>query len=130
MPAGSGVVLSAFDGYALGRPKIDEIEVRFIPDTTTLLANVFSGVVDATMGRGITLDQALQTKEQWTAGQPVMAPSSWVVIFPQFINPTPAAVGDVRFRRALMHALDRQQIVDIFNAIRRKLTAGNSAQVS
>ncbi len=109
---GTHVVLTAFDGYALGRPKIDEIEVRFIPDTTTLLANLYSGAVDATMGRGVSLDQALQAKEQWTDGQPIMAPSSWLVIFPQFINPTPAAVGDVRFRRAMMHALDRQQIVD------------------
>jgi peptide/nickel transport system substrate-binding protein len=110
--AGSGMVLSAFDDYVLGRPKIDEIEVRFIPDPTTLLANVYSGVVDATLGRGIQLDLALQAKEQWTAGQPLMAPASRVVIFPQFIEPTPSVIGDVRFRRALMYGLDRQQIVD------------------
>src|SRR5205823_1633826 len=99
---GSGVLLSAFDDYVLGRPRIDEIEVRFILDTTTLVANVYSGAVDATMGRGVSLDQALQAKENWTSGQPIMAPNAWVVVFPQLVDPSPAAVGDVRFRRALM----------------------------
>jgi peptide/nickel transport system substrate-binding protein len=110
--AGAGLVLTAFDDYVLGRPRIDEIEVRFIPDPTTLLANVYSGAVEATMGRGIQLDLALQAKEQWAAGQPIMAPASRVVIFPQFIDPTPSAIADRRFRRAMLYALDRQQIVD------------------
>jgi peptide/nickel transport system substrate-binding protein len=110
--AGSGLVLAAFDDYVLGRPKIDEIEVRFVPDPTTLLANVYSGAVDATIGRGIQLDLALEAKERWTAGQPIMAPSSRVAIFPQFVDPNPSVIGEVRFRRALMYALDRQQIVD------------------
>jgi len=110
--AGSGLVLAAFDGYVLGRPKIDEIEVRFIPDPSTLLANILSGAVDATLGRGIQLDLALEAKERWTSGQPMMAPASWVVLYPQLLDPTPSVVGDVRFRRALMYALDRQQIVD------------------
>ena len=109
---GTNMVLSAFDDYVLGRPKIDEIEVRFIPDPTTLLANVYSGAVDATMGRGIQLDLALEAKARWMAGEALMTPSSRVAIFPQFIDPTPAAITDVRFRRAVLHALDRQQIVD------------------
>jgi peptide/nickel transport system substrate-binding protein len=37
-----------------------------------------------------------------------------MVIYPQFINPTPAVVADVRFRRALLHALNRQDMVDTF----------------
>lgn len=113
---GSGVVLAAFDNYTLGRPKIDEIEVRFIPDTSTLLANIFSGVVEAAFGRGISLEQGLQARDQWATGQPVMGSNSWIVIFPQFINPMPGAVADVRFRKALMHALDRQEMADTIQA--------------
>jgi peptide/nickel transport system substrate-binding protein len=109
---GTGMVLAAFDDYVLGRPKIGEVEIRFIPDPTTLLANVYSGAVDATMGRGIQLDLALEAKARWTDGQAIMSPSSRVAIFPQFIDPTPAAIGDVRFRRAVLYALDRQAIVD------------------
>src|SRR5262249_39928421 len=33
--------------------------------------------------------------------------------FPQFINPNPAVVADLRFRRAVVHAMDRQQLVDV-----------------
>src|SRR5207249_9512089 len=35
---------------------------------------------------------------------------------PQFINPTPAAMADARFRRALLHTIDRQSIVDTMQA--------------
>src|SRR5688500_12344361 len=36
--AGSHAVLDASDQYVLGRPKIDEVEVKFIPDGNTLIA--------------------------------------------------------------------------------------------
>src|SRR5207245_265877 len=36
----SHLILQAHDGYALGRPKIDEIEVRLIPDENTFIANI------------------------------------------------------------------------------------------
>ena len=42
--------MSAFDSYVLGRPKIDEIEVKFIPDPNTLMANMLAGV-ELTIGR-------------------------------------------------------------------------------
>ena len=35
-----------------------------------------------------------------------------IVFYPQFVDPEPAIVGDVRFRRALAYAMDRQQMVD------------------
>ena len=34
--------LEAFDQYALGKPRIDRIEWRFIFDVNTVLANVLS----------------------------------------------------------------------------------------
>src|SRR5207245_6331291 len=49
---------------------------------------------------------------QWSDGKPALAPGGWVVIFPQFINPTPAVIGDVRFRQALLYGLDRTQMVE------------------
>ena len=41
-----------------------------------------------------------------------MDPSGWVVAYPQSIDPQPRIVADVQFRRALMYATDRQQMVD------------------
>ncbi|MPZ15755.1 MAG: hypothetical protein GEU73_15260 [Chloroflexi bacterium] len=113
---GSHVILQANERYVLGRPKIDEIEVKFIPDTNTLIANVLTGTVQLTMGRGLSTDQAVQLRDQWREGTVDLPLRSWVVLYPQFIDPTPSIVGDVRFRRALMHAIDRQGLADTIQA--------------
>lgn len=107
--ADSHVVALAFDGYVLGRPKIDEIEVKFIPDPNTLMANVLAGV-ELTIGRTISLDQALQIKDQWKDGSFATRQLGWAAISAQFINSNPAVVTDLRFRRAMVHAIDRGQL--------------------
>jgi peptide/nickel transport system substrate-binding protein len=113
---GSGATFEAFDRYPLGRPKIDTVEVRFIPDSGTATANVLSGAVDLAVGRYVSIDQALSIGSQWSRGRPEIAPGGWVVIFPQFIDPTPGVVGDVRFRQALTHALDRNEMAATIQA--------------
>jgi peptide/nickel transport system substrate-binding protein len=109
---GSHMVLEANGDYALGRPKIDEIEIRFIPDPTALVAVILSGAIDLTLSSTLSLEQALQLRDQWSAGHVEMTYAGWFVAYPQFVDPNPAIIGDVRFRRALMYALDRQQLVD------------------
>jgi peptide/nickel transport system substrate-binding protein len=113
---GSHIFLEANDGYVLGRPKIDEIDVRLIPDPNTVVANILSGAVELTIGRNVSLEQAVQLREQWSAGQVLIAPASWIVIYPQFLNPAPPVITDVRFRRALLHAIDRPQMVETLQA--------------
>jgi len=108
----SHVVARAFDGYVLGRPKIDEVEVRFIPDPNTLMANMLAGL-ELTIGRTISLDQALQLRDQWHDGGFQTRPTGWVPINTQFINPDPPIVTDYRFRRAMLEAIDRQQLDEI-----------------
>ncbi len=109
---GSHVRLEANDRYVLGRPKIDSIEVRFIPDSNVMMSNLLAGAVDLTIGRTLSVDQSVQLREQWKDGRMDVGLKSWIVIYPQFINPTPSVVGDVQFRRALLHAIDRQQMAD------------------
>ncbi len=110
---GSHVVLEAFDQYALGRPKVDEVEVRFITDDNTLIANILSGTVDMTLGRSISVEQALQVRDQWRDGvAEFKSLDIWIVIYPQFLNPSPAVVVNPQFRKALVHAIDRQELVD------------------
>jgi len=110
--AGSHVLLEANDRYVLGRPKIDELEVRFIPDSNTIGANVLAGEVQLTLGRSLSLEQAIQIRDQWTDGRMEIALSGWIVAFPQFINPSPAIIANLEFRRALLEAIDRQQMAD------------------
>ncbi len=109
---GSHLTLQAFDKYVLGRPKIDEIEVKFIPDGNTMVANMMSGGIDMPYGSIVGLDQAVTIKEQWKDGTVAMDPSGWVVAYAQMIDPTPRVVLNVQFRRALMYATDRQQLTD------------------
>ncbi len=114
---GTGVVLQAFDQFALGRPKIDQIDVRFIPNPTSLAAAILAGTVDLTIGRSLSLEQSLDVRDRWTDGKiDVGNITSAIVVYPQFIDPSPAIVGDVRFRRALLQALDRQEMADTFQA--------------
>jgi peptide/nickel transport system substrate-binding protein len=110
---GSHVVLQAFDQYALGRPKLDEVEVRFITDDNTLIANILSGTVDMTLGRSISVEQALQVRDTWRDGiAEFKSLDIWIVLYPQFLNPSPAIVTNPQFRKALLHAIDRQELVD------------------
>jgi peptide/nickel transport system substrate-binding protein len=110
---GSHAVLQAFDGYVLGRPKIDTIVMRFIRDQNTVAANLLAGAVEATMGRGLSVEQAVTIRNQWPEGRIAdLVYQSWVRILPQFINPNPAVLLELPFRQALLHAIDRQSIVD------------------
>jgi peptide/nickel transport system substrate-binding protein len=113
---GSHVTLTANERYVLGRPRIDEVEVRYIPDANTIVANLLSGALDLTMGRGISLEQGLQIRDQWREGRMDAATGNAVALYPQLINPTPAALVNLPFRRALLHAIDRQQIADTLMA--------------
>src|SRR5439155_7581502 len=61
---GSHMDLVAFDGYALGRPKLDQVQVRFIPDGGTMVANMLSGAGDLSTGTGPNVNQAQQLKNQ------------------------------------------------------------------
>lgn len=110
----SHTLLEAFNGYVLGRPKIDQVEIRFIPDTNTLVANLLAGAIHMTLGQSISPEQAANLEETWREGKPVTSPvfGSAVGIFFQFIDPNPAALADVRFRRALIHAFNRQDLID------------------
>jgi len=110
---GVGVRLEANAAYVLGRPKIDEIEIKYIADTNAMMAGFLAGTVDATGQLG-SIDLGLQLREQWREGTVVFnfGSDQWLAMYPQLIDSRPAVVGDVRFRRALLHGIDRQEYVD------------------
>jgi peptide/nickel transport system substrate-binding protein len=113
---GSHMVADANERYALGRPKIDSIEVRFIPDANALVASVLAGLVELTLGRNLSLETAIDTRDRWPTGRMEVGLKSWIALFPQFLNPSPPALADIRFRRALLHGVDRQQLADSLQA--------------
>jgi peptide/nickel transport system substrate-binding protein len=109
----SHLVLEAFDQYVTGRPKLDQIEVKIIPDTNTLMANVLAGAVDATVGKTLSLEQALEVQSRWPDGHVDVAPAAGIGVHPQHLTPNPPLVANAEFRRALLHGIDRQQQVDV-----------------
>jgi peptide/nickel transport system substrate-binding protein len=113
----SHLLLSAFDQYVFGRPKIDEIEIRFIDDANTLMANLLAGSVDLTLGSGLSVSRAKQIEEHWREGTLIYGPpASSRAAYPQFIDPDPSIQANLQFRRALAHAIDRQELIDSFQA--------------
>ena len=110
---GISVTLVANEYYVLGRPKIDEILVRFIPDAATLMANVRAGTVDVTIGeRNFSVDEV--STVGWEGLGWVPGDRNPILAFPQLLTPNPPVLANVQFRRALLHAIDRQDMANTF----------------
>jgi peptide/nickel transport system substrate-binding protein len=112
---GSHVNLEAYDGFYAGRAKIDRITLRFISSDDTRTAYYLAGEVD--FGGVLTNEQKRQVQDEWErAGlKPTVIANPlgnsrhiWV----QQRNPSDPALMDVRVRRGLLHALDRQALAD------------------
>jgi peptide/nickel transport system substrate-binding protein len=110
------VILQANDQYTLGRPKITDIELKLIPDPNTVMANVLAGSIDVSLGSSAvsTIERAIQLRDNWQGGRVSIefGQNTWVVIWPQFLDPNPPVIRDLRFRQALLSAIDRQEMVD------------------
>lgn len=108
---GSRVEFEAFNDFALGRPKIDRISYKTVEDTNTNLAAVLAGEVDLCMRSTISFDGAMILRDQWEKpgkGKVLISPASWSWLSLSRDNPW---FSDVRVRRALLHAIDRDAMV-------------------
>lgn len=114
----SHLKLTAFDGYTLGRPKIDEIDLRFIDDPNTMTANILAGQIDLSLGTGLTVSRAKQIEQDWKDGTLIYGPpGSSYAAYPQFIDSDPAILANnVQLRRALAHGIDRQELLNTFQS--------------
>ena len=92
------------------QPKIEKVEIRFIPDRQTQVAETMSGGVDMIMS--VALDQANQMK-----AVPNLQVVSGETMRIAFLNmntmensPAPP-LRDIRVRQAIAHAIDRDAMV-------------------
>lgn len=113
---GSAVELEAFDSYFLSRPKIDEITVRFLPDDTAAMAAILGQNVDILLPRRAVLGVLRTVRDRWRDSPEgvlsVIPGYSWVYLALQFQGGQPADLADVRVRRALLHAIDREALAE------------------
>ncbi|HET6518902.1 MAG TPA: ABC transporter substrate-binding protein [Geminicoccaceae bacterium] len=100
------------DYWKEGRPYLDEIYYRVIPDAASRALALETGEVDLSQGNDVeSFDvprlQELPHLAMDTRGYETVAPISWIEI-----NHRIEPLGDKRFRQAMMHAIDRQFIID------------------
>jgi peptide/nickel transport system substrate-binding protein len=117
---GSHLEGAAFDGHALGRPKIDRVVIRLINDENTVLTNLLAGSVHFSISQAIRFEHAMVLRREWGLergegpGKTLFLATSTATAVPQYrpeYQKTPLLL-DARVRRALFHALDRQAIND------------------
>jgi peptide/nickel transport system substrate-binding protein len=105
---------SAFDGHILGKPKIDRFISRPVPDENTAMTNLLAGSADIGLDNALRFEHAVELKRQWgdTGGTALMDAGTrhWVFIQfrPELLKTQ--ALMDVRVRRALAYATDREPI--------------------
>lgn len=115
--SGSRAILVANDQYARGRPQLDQIEVQFFSDRNVLKAALLAGAIQLPLGRGLNSDDALQMHSaseglRVELGGPL---GGVLPIYPRLAEPDPPVMANAQFRRALLMAIDRQEIADVVN---------------
>ncbi len=114
--AGSQILLEAYDGFYAGRPKIDRITLQVIPSVDTIVAHLLAGTVDLAGSAGVNFEQVVHVQREWErAGQKptaILQTGSWRIVWFQSRNPAVRELLDVRVRRGMLYAIDRQLLVD------------------
>jgi peptide/nickel transport system substrate-binding protein len=114
---GSSIEGVAFDGHALGRPRIDRVLLRVIADENAVLTNLLARNVHYTTNLALRFEHAMVLRREWQSpsqGTVIMGANTPATIMVQFrpeFQQTPALL-DVRVRRALAHTIDRRALND------------------
>jgi peptide/nickel transport system substrate-binding protein len=116
---GSHAETVRFDGYHAGRPALDRVVVRYIPDENTMVANILAGSIDVIMPKSVDLDGALQLRRQWEGTgnlvriEPLPRFAYMELMFkPEFAKPL-NGLPNLAVRQGLSHALDRAGLAEV-----------------
>jgi peptide/nickel transport system substrate-binding protein len=103
---GDRLVADAFDDYFEGRPNVDTIIYRVIPDLNVVVAQLLTGELDLAQVEPLNVDTLT------AAGNIDLLTRLQPSAFCLYMNNTREPFDDRMVRRALLMALDRQEIVD------------------
>jgi peptide/nickel transport system substrate-binding protein len=91
-------------------PKVDKVEMRFIPDPQTQIAEMLAGGLDIVWN--VARDQAEQLRGAPNLQVVASETGRFAYLLLNGSEKTPALpLRDIRVRRAIMHAIDREAIV-------------------
>jgi len=111
---GEQMTFERFDDYYLGRPKVDRVVIRIIPDNSAVVSNLLAGAVD--VAGELPTDMAVRLRDQWqqsSGGSVISRQAFWrfvsIQFHPEWGGP-PEVQQDVRARRGLAHAIDTEAL--------------------
>jgi peptide/nickel transport system substrate-binding protein len=111
---GSSIEGTAFEGHALGKPKIERITIRFFNDENVAFTNLMAGEVQFATGRALRFEHGSQVRRDWGSqkGTVLFTPDTSRFVAMQFRPETMAtpALNDIRARRAIAHGIDREAL--------------------
>jgi peptide/nickel transport system substrate-binding protein len=116
---GASIEGVAFDGHALGRPKVDRISVKFISDANAVMASMMSGEAHFVSDFILWYEEAHTLQQEWptrgSAGTvlyaPVLLRPTGIQFRPEYVQPR--SLLDVRVRRAIAHGIDGPSAVEV-----------------
>jgi peptide/nickel transport system substrate-binding protein len=105
----------AFPGYALGTPKINRVQVTWNGDPNVVATRLLSQAAHLALDSALQFQQAATLRRDWrdaSRGSILLSPNQLRLLQvqsrPEFARPS--ALLDVRARRAMLHAIDRQAL--------------------
>jgi peptide/nickel transport system substrate-binding protein len=113
---GDAQTFERFADYYLGRPKLDRVIIRAIPDANTLLTNIQAGSVDIVSEQTIPHALFLQLRDAWSLtgdGAVLERQGAWRYAMIQHrpdVARQPQVARDIRLRRGLIMAIDREAL--------------------
>ena len=117
---GAYIEASAFDGFVLGKPKIDRVRLMFISDPNTALANVLAGEAHYVGEYVFNEDHAITLEREWSGNQggavlyaPTALRTSVFQMRPDYADPQ--GILDPRVRRAVAHGIDPETVNEVLN---------------
>jgi len=116
---GAGLIARAYTDWALGPPRVDVLDIRFITDARTQVANLLAGEVDLINSPGVEPSDAAAVLQVWGTGTAPGYVKTWTrnIRYMEFqyreVPNWQRAVTDLRVRQAIMHATDRQGLLQV-----------------
>jgi len=105
------VVFKPFEDFYLGPPKIGTLVHYSASNAVGVLTQLLAGTIQKTSRNGLGFEEGITARDEWEArgeGKVYFMPIGCRrLLMPQEYNPI---FRDVRVRRALLHAIDREQL--------------------
>jgi peptide/nickel transport system substrate-binding protein len=117
--SGSLMEFERFDDYYRGRPPLDRVVLKFVPDSNTMLANILAGAVDIVLPPNVEIDTMFEIRARWegTGNVARADPTGRFRLMdpqhrPEYARPQ-NAITNTTVRQGLYQAIDRTTMAEV-----------------